>query len=119
MPPRPRELPSTTVSIKAPEGTLFVTLTYSQDGEPLEVFVNAGKCGSDVHAAAEAIGRLLSCFLRVESLGDRQGRLQFLVRQLLGIGGGESKGFGPSRVSSMPDGIACALVRLCEKEAAE
>jgi ribonucleoside-diphosphate reductase alpha chain len=32
-----------------------------------------------------------------------------IVRQLLGIGGGRSLGFGPNRVRSLPDGIGQVL----------
>ena len=34
------------------------------------------------------------------------------MRQLAGIGGGRSLGFGPNRVRSLPDGVAQVLERL-------
>jgi ribonucleoside-diphosphate reductase alpha chain len=36
-------------------------------------------------------------------------RLNEVYRQLAGIGGGRSLGFGPNRVRSLPDGLAQAL----------
>jgi ribonucleoside-diphosphate reductase alpha chain len=36
-------------------------------------------------------------------------RMQEVVRQLAGIGGGRSLGFGPKRVRSLPDGVAQVL----------
>ena len=36
-------------------------------------------------------------------------RLREVVRQLQGIGGGRSLGFGPNRVRSLPDGVAQAI----------
>ncbi len=34
------------------------------------------------------------------------------MRQLAGIGGGRSLGFGPNRVRSLPDGVAQVLRRI-------
>ena len=36
-------------------------------------------------------------------------RMREIVRQLIGIGGGRSLGFGPNRVRSLPDGIGQVL----------
>ena len=41
-------------------------------------------------------------------------RLWEVYRQLAGIGGGRSLGFGPNRVRSLPDGVAQALVQYLE-----
>ena len=41
------------------------------------------------------------------------------MRQLAGIGGGHSLGFGPNRVLSLPDGIAQALRQDLSAEAPE
>ena len=38
-------------------------------------------------------------------------RLREVMRQLHGIGGGRSLGFGPNRVRSLPDGIGQVLDR--------
>ncbi len=57
--PRPAVLHGYTRNIKAPEGTVNITVNSDEDG-PLEVFVNVGRAGSDVAALAEAMGRLVS-----------------------------------------------------------
>ena len=42
-----------------------------------------------------------------------------IVRQLAGIGGVRSIGFGPHRVSSLPDGLAQVLQEYLDESAAE
>lgn len=107
--PRPRILKGRTYRIETPLGTAFVVVNETDDGEPFEVFVSVGKAGSDTMAVAEAMGRLISLALRLPSpLSPRQ-RLEEIVAQLAGIGGGRPLGFGAQRVLSLPDGIARVL----------
>ncbi len=73
------------------------------------MFVNTAKAGSDTAAVSEAIGRLISYMLRLASPVAPRDRLKEVWRQLSGIGGGRSLGFGPNRVRSLPDGVAQAL----------
>ena len=68
-----------------------------------------GKAGSDTMAVAEAMGRLISLALRMPSPLSPRRRLEEIVAQLSGIGGGRPLGFGPQRVLSLPDGIARVL----------
>jgi ribonucleoside-diphosphate reductase alpha chain len=77
--------------------------------QPFEVFVNTAKAGSETAAVSEAIGRLISYTLRLASPVPPRDRLREVWRQLSGIGGGRSLGFGPNRVRSLPDGVAQAL----------
>jgi ribonucleoside-diphosphate reductase alpha chain len=58
---------------------------------------------------SEAIGRLISFALRMPSPLSPTERLEQIVEQLGGIGGGRPMGFGLQRVRSLPDGIAQAL----------
>jgi ribonucleoside-diphosphate reductase alpha chain len=90
-------------------GTAYTTVNLNGDGEPFEVFLNVGKAGSDTAAVAEAIGRLISLVLRIPSPLSSRKRLNQVVRQLKGIGGGRSLGFGRDRVRSLPDGVAQIL----------
>jgi ribonucleoside-diphosphate reductase alpha chain len=60
-------------------------------------------------AVAEAMGRLISLALRLPSPLSPRRRLEEIVAQLSGIGGGRPLGFGPQRVLSLPDGIARVL----------
>jgi len=104
--PRPRYLPGYTYSIQTPLGEAFVTVNENGHSQPFEVFVNTSKAGSDTAAVSEAIGRLISYVLRLASPVEPVKRLQEVIRQLAGIGGGRSLGFGPNRVRSLPDGVA-------------
>src|SRR5947209_20114557 len=64
--PRPSVIHGYTRRVKAPEGTINVTIN-SDDQGPLEVFITVGKAGSDIAALAEGLGRLISLNLRVLS----------------------------------------------------
>ena len=44
--PRPRSLPSTTTKLQTEMGSLFVTVSVDEDGEPFEVFGFLGKGGA-------------------------------------------------------------------------
>ncbi|MCS7283727.1 MAG: adenosylcobalamin-dependent ribonucleoside-diphosphate reductase [Anaerolineae bacterium] len=107
--PRPHVLEGRTYRVTTPLGTAYVTVNTNGEGEPFEVFLNVGKAGSDTAAVAEAIGRLISLLLRVPSPLPARRRLQQVVRQLRGIGGGRPTGFGRDRVQSLPDGVAQVL----------
>ena len=107
--PRPRYLPGYTYSIETPLGKAFVTINENGSSQPFEVFINTSKAGSDTAAVSEAIGRLISYVLRLASPVEPVKRLHEVIRQLSGIGGGRSLGFGPNRVRSLPDGVAQVL----------
>ncbi|MBC8505990.1 MAG: adenosylcobalamin-dependent ribonucleoside-diphosphate reductase [Anaerolineales bacterium] len=107
--PRPRRLRGYTYNVNTPLGKAFVTVNENGGEQPFEVFINTAKAGSDTAAVSEAIGRLLSYTLRIASPIEPRERLQEIVLQLSGIGGGRPLGFGPNRVRSLPDGISQAL----------
>ena len=107
--PRPRSLKGRTYRVETPLGTAYIVVNEHGDGDPFEVFVSVGKAGSDTMAVAEAMGRLISLALRMPSPLSTKRRLEEIVAQLSGIGGGRPLGFGPQRVLSLPDGIARVL----------
>ena len=107
--PRPRRLRGYTYSIGTPVGKTFITVNENGGNQPFEVFVSTAKAGSEIAAVSEAIGRLISYLLRLASPILPRERLKEIMRQLSGIGGGRSLGFGPNRVRSLPDGVAQAL----------
>jgi ribonucleoside-diphosphate reductase alpha chain len=107
--PRPRQLKGFTIFVDTPLGKTFVTVNENGGNQPFEVFVNTAKAGSETAAVSEAIGRLISYILRIASPIPPRDRLREVWRQLSGIGGGRSLGFGPNRVRSLPDGVAQAL----------
>jgi ribonucleoside-diphosphate reductase alpha chain len=115
--PRPRALHGETFTVETPLGKAFVTVNENGGEQPFEVFVNTAKAGSETAAVSEAIGRLISYILRIASPIAPRNRLEEVVRQLSGIGGGRSLGFGPKRVRSLPDGVGQVLAEyLREKE---
>ncbi len=103
--PRPRALRGSTYNIETPVGKAFITINENGGDEPFEAFINTAKAGSETAAVSEAIGRLISYILRLSSPIRPTERMREVVRQLIGIGGGRSLGFGPNRVRSLPDGI--------------
>ena len=88
-----------------PLGKAFITVNENGGDQPFEVFINTAKAGSETAAVSEAIGRMISYILRLTSPVEPLNRLREVVRQLGGIGGGRSLGFGPNRVRSLPDGV--------------
>ncbi len=107
--PRARMLRGFTYRVETPLGTTFVTINENGGEAPFEVFLHTSKAGSETAAVGEALGRLISYILRMNSPVDPRKRLREVIRQLEGIGGGRSLGLGPKRVRSLPDGIAQVL----------
>lgn len=104
--PRPQMLNGKTYRVSTPLGTAYITVNENGESQPFEIFIHTTKAGSETNAVSEATGRLLSYLLRLTSPIPPQDRLKEVVRQLSGIGGVHSLGFGPNRVLSLPDAIA-------------
>jgi len=98
-----------TVAKDTPMGKAYITLNKDALDEPIEVFTRVGKAGSDVNAMTDAMGRLISLALRLKSPVPPKLRVAEIVRQLRGIGGAESRGFGRNRILSVPDAVAIAM----------
>jgi len=109
--PRPAVVHGSTYQIETPMGQAYITINTNGGEQPLEVFVNVGKAGSDVTAMAEAMGRLISLVLRVSSPISPMERAHRVASELIGIGGARSLGFGENRVRSLPDAVAKAIDR--------
>jgi len=92
-------------------GQAYVTINTNGGNQPLEVFINVGKAGSDVTAMAEAMGRLMSLTLRMASPIPAVDRARKIAAELIGIGGARSLGFGENRVRSLPDAVAKIIDR--------
>ncbi len=109
--PRPKRLTGVTVNCKTPYGSAYITMNTDEQGYPFEVFITApGKAGSDLHADAEGIGRLISLQLRTTAPQNRMQMLKLIVDQLKDIRGSRSYGMGPNRVFSLPDAVAGAML---------
>jgi len=102
---RPDLLKGTVRRIETPLGTMYVTITEDDKGQPFEVFMSLGKAGGALMADVEAIGRLIS-------LGLRSGiPIAEMHRQLRGISSDKVVGLGPGKVMSVPDAVGIALER--------
>ncbi len=107
--PRPMVVHGSTYRMHTPVGTAYITINTNEEDEPLEVFINLGKAGTDVYAMAEGLGRVISLFLRVNSNLPPMERVKKVIDDLAGIGGGNAMGFGKDRVKSLPDAISKVL----------
>ncbi len=108
--PRPMVVHGATYRMLTPVGTAYITINTNGNNEPLEVFINGvGRAGSDLYAMAEGLGRIISLALRYSSHLPPHERIKDIVKQLEGIGGARSMGFGKERVRSLPDAVAKVL----------
>lgn len=118
--PTIREVPEVvegfTFRQKTMVGTARITINEA-DGEPFETIIVLGKGGMDITAVSEAIGRLISLYLRTPSPISNTRKLGLVVEQLSGIGGAQPFGFGPNKVLSLPDAMAKALERYLQSKA--
>ncbi|OGY07619.1 MAG: hypothetical protein A2694_02840 [Candidatus Blackburnbacteria bacterium RIFCSPHIGHO2_01_FULL_40_17] len=108
---RPEKAEGVTYRVVTPTGTAFITINRDEADNPLEVFINIGRAGSDVAGMAEALGRLISAMFRIKGNTGSKDRVWEIVDQLSGIGGRRTVGFGPNKIRSLPDAIAIALAR--------
>lgn len=97
-------------------GTARITINET-NGEPFETIIVLGKGGMDITADSEAIGRLISLYLRTPSPVSNLKKLGLVVEQLSGIGGAQPFGFGPNKVLSLPDALSKALERYLHTKA--
>ncbi|MDP3917586.1 MAG: LAGLIDADG family homing endonuclease, partial [Candidatus Woesebacteria bacterium] len=106
---RPDMVKGSTYKMNTPVGTAFITINEDESGDPLEMFINVGKAGSDVAAMAEALGRSISTALKFRGEVSAKEKAREFAEQLSGIGGRRSIGFGPTKIKSLPDAIAAAI----------
>ena len=100
---RPDLLKGSTRRVETPLGTMYVTITEDDKGQPFEVFMSLGKAGGALMADVEAIGRLISLALRSGI------PLTEIYRQLRGISSDRAVGLGAHKVLSVPDAIGIAI----------
>lgn len=111
---RPPYVCGGTYRCEASFGHVFTTVNTITDESgiaPFEVFIAVGKSGSDIQADSEAIGRLISTILRLNSTVPPVERLGMVIAQLRNIGG--SRGHRDSQtkamIQSLPDAVAFSL----------
>jgi len=107
---RPDLLKGSTRRIESPLGTMYVTITEDDKGQPFEVFMSLGKAGGALMADVEAIGRLISLALRSGV------PLPEIYRQLRGISSDRAVGLGPNKVMSVPDAIGIAIEKWMQEK---
>ena len=107
---RPELLRGTTRRIETPLGTLYVTITEDDRGQPFEVFMSLGKAGGALMADVEAIGRLISLALRsgIPAQGDLPPAPRHQLRPVMGL--------GANKVLSVPDAVGIAIERWLQEK---
>src|SRR4030095_14021055 len=108
---RPDLLRGSVRRIETPLGTLYVTITEDDRGQPFEVFMSLGKAGGAIMADVEAMGRLISLALRSGI------PIKEIHRQLRGISSDKVIGLGPTKIMSVPDAVGIALERWMQEKA--
>lgn len=106
---RPTVMFGLTYKTQTPLGDVFITINKDDSGNPFEAFITIGKSGSDIAAMTDALGRMISLTLRLQSPVPARERVRQIVAQLSGIGGMRTVGFGENRVRSVPDAVAKVL----------
>jgi len=108
--PVPNQVQGRTYRRETPAGTARVVIN-EVDRDPFEVFLLLGRAGSEVQSFMEALGRIISLYLRSNGNLTPRRRLQLAADQLKGIGGAHQMGFGTDRVLSVVDAIGLILDR--------
>ena len=107
---RPEVLRGTTRRVETPLGTLYVTITEDDRGQPFEVFMTLGKAGGALMADVESLGRLISLALRSGI------PIKEIYRQLRGISSDRVIGLGPNKILSVPDAVGIAIERWMQEK---
>ncbi|MFZ5623513.1 MAG: vitamin B12-dependent ribonucleotide reductase [Gemmatimonadota bacterium] len=107
---RPEVLKGSTRRIETPLGSLYVTITEDDKGQPFEVFMSLGKAGGALMADVEAMGRIISLALRSGI------PIKEVYRQLRGISSDRVIGLGPNKVMSVPDAVGIAIERWMQEK---
>ena len=108
---RPEALKGVVRRMESPLGTMYVTITEDEKGQPMEVFMSLGKAGGALMADVEAIGRLISLALRSGI------PIAAIHRQLRGISSDKVMGLGMNKVMSVPDAIGIAIEKWMQEKA--
>jgi hypothetical protein len=79
----------------------YITVSFDEEGNLREVFVNVGKAGTTLNSMFQAVGRIISVGLRHDpSLAEK------FIKTLKGIEMGEFYNCGELRAKGLPDMIA-------------
>jgi len=95
---------------KCDVGSVYTSIFYEAGDGPVEVFVNLGKSGGYLAAAAEVTGRLSSLALKYGA------NLDEVSKDLIGISCGQKVGIGNGSVLSMFDAVGKSLLEISRGE---
>ena len=98
------------VKKKCDVGSVYTSIFYEEGDGPVEVFVNLGKSGGYLAAAAEVTGRLSSLALKYGATLDE------ISGELIGISCGQKVGMGVSSVLSMFDAVGKSVLEISRGE---
>ena len=101
---RPEVLSGPTISVKTPDGEMFVTINELDD-KPYEVFITIGKTGKLLMAWAEMAGRLISLALRAGI------PFTSILQQISNITTDRESRRNGAVIRSGPEGVAYAFVK--------
>lgn len=110
--------PSQTYKIKTPEGNIYITIV-SQEKQPCEVFLSAGKHTQFISEWLVSIGRMCSLYLQDTSLGNKREALKLIADNLRGINSENTIWAGKKVLRSVPDAIAQVFYDFLDKESLE
>lgn len=100
-------------SLDTPAGKMSVKIGLDPVSKaPFETWIDLSRAGTALNGWTEALARMVSLMLRLKSPVSSERRLELVVEQLSRIGGGDSIGFGPRRVLSVPDAVSIALSKI-------
>ncbi len=114
MPPKKKPTPiiadGTRIKKKCDVGSVYTSIFYEEGDGPVEVFVNLGKSGGYLAAAAEVTGRLASLALKYGATLDE------ISGELIGISCGQKVGMGSNAVLSMFDAVGKSVLEISRGE---
>jgi ribonucleoside-diphosphate reductase alpha chain len=114
LPPKKKLTPiiadGTRIKKKCDVGSVYTSIFYEEGDGPVEVFVNLGKSGGYLAAAAEVTGRLASLALKYGATLDE------ISEQLVGISCGQKVGMGSNAVLSMFDAVGKSVLEISRGE---
>lgn len=97
-------LPSVTIKVATPDGTMFVNIVDTEDGRPTRVIITIGKAGSALMAWADSISRLATRLFKNGSSVNE------VIQELTGIRADRLSLSGETEITSGPEGLAKALL---------
>jgi ribonucleoside-diphosphate reductase alpha chain len=102
---RPKTLHSATTKISTGYGDVFINITYDDNGDPFETFINTGKSGGLFASDSEAIGKVVSVALR-SGVPPKE-----IIDVLENIRAPKRAWDEGEQIESIPDAVATALKR--------